>query len=237
MSRFYYTAADSKAFKGSSFDNLLAAGYYRMQHLMFTCNDTSLSDDGPLIPVFWLRTLVNQCRLSKAAHTIIKKCARFTVSVQTALVNDEIETLYAQYKNHVAFSVSSSCTDYLHQELLPQPFDAMMVTVRDFNQLIAVGFFDLGGNSIAGIMNIYHPQYNRYSLGKLLILQKLQFAASHKKFFYYTGYISPGSTRFDYKIFPDPTAVEVLLPDKQKWVPYHLINKQFLAEYYLEFLR
>ena len=58
----------------------------------------------------------------------------------------------------------------------------------------------------------------------------------HNKMFYYTGYVSTGSTRFDYKTFPDPTAVEVLLPDKQQWVPYYLLSKEFLSEYYLKFL-
>ena len=86
-----------------------------------------------------------------------------------------------------------------------------MIKIRDKNKLIAVGYFDKGFKSIAGIMNIYHPEYNMYSLGKFLMLQKLQYAQSHNMNFYYTGYISTQSTRFDYKTFPDQNAVEVLL--------------------------
>lgn len=236
MDSTYYIAADENGFKGDTLDQLLAAGYYRMQHLMFTCNDTALGEDGPVIPVFWLRTLVKQCKLQTTANAILKKCAGFSVSFEQASVTVEIETLYALYKNHVPFSVSSTCADYLHHEFLPQPFDSMMVQVRDHDTLIATGYFDKGEQSIAGIMNIYHPRYRNYSLGKFLILQKLQYAFSQNKLFYYTGYISPGSTRFDYKTFPDPASVEVLLPDKQQWVPYHLLGKAFLEEYYLQFL-
>jgi arginyl-tRNA--protein-N-Asp/Glu arginylyltransferase len=236
MDSYHYIAADEKGFKADTLDELLAIGYYRMQHLMFTCNDTLLGEDGPVIPVFWLRTLVQQCRLPKTANSILKKCQEFSVSVQPACVDDEVETLYSQYKNHVPFSVSPSCADYLHQEIFPQPFDSMMVQVRHYDQLIANGYFDKGGRSISGIMNIYHPQYNKYSLGKFLMLQKLQYARSQNKLFYYTGYISTGSSRFDYKTFPDPAAVEVLLPDRQVWVPYHLLSKAFLNEYYLKVL-
>lgn len=236
MDSFYFIAADEKGFKADTLDDLLAAGYYRMQHLMFTCNETALDGGGQVIPVFWLRTLVKQCRLQKAANTILRKCTRFSVSFQPAYVDDEVEWLYALYKNHVPFSVSSNCADYLHQEFLPQPFASMMVQVRDQDRLIATGYFDKGSQSIAGITNIYHPQYHQYSLGKFLMLQKLQYALSQNKLFYYTGYISTGSTRFDYKTFPDPAAVEVLLPDKQEWVPYHLLSKALLAEYYLQFL-
>lgn len=236
MDSFYYFAADEKGFKADTLDNLLAAGFYRMQHLMFTCNETALDEDGPVVPVFWLRTLVKQCTLPKKANTILKKCAGFSVSLQPACVNDEVEALFALYKNRVPFSVSSSCADYLHQEFLPQPFDSMMVQVHDGDQLIATGYFDKGRDSIAGIMNIYHPQYHHYSLGKFLMLQKLQYARSQNKSIYYTGYVSPESTRFDYKTFPDPAAIEVFLPDKQLWIPYHLLNKEFLSGYYLQFL-
>lgn len=236
MDSFYFIAADEKGFKTDTLDNLLTAGFYRMQHLMFTCNDTALGEDGPVIPVFWLRTLVEQYRIQKTANSILKKCARFSVSFQPAYVDDEVETLYTLYKKWIPFSVSPTCADYLHQEFLPQPFDSMMVQVRDQNRLIASGYFDKGYQSIAGIINIYHPQYYQYSLGKLLMLQKLQYALSQSKLFYYTGYISPASTRFDYKTFPDPATVEVLLSDKQEWVPYHVLSKAFLEEYYLKFL-
>lgn len=236
MDSYYFIAADERGFTADTLDGLLAEGYYRMQHLMFTCNDTVLGEDGPVIPVFWLRTLVKQCRFQKTANTILKKCARFSVSFQPAYVTDEVENLYTLYKNYVTFSVSPTCADYLHQTVVPQPFDSVMVQVRDGNQLIATGYFDNGYQSVAGIINIYHPQYHQYSLGKFLMLQKLLYALSHNKLFYYSGYISTGSTRFDYKTFPDPAAVEVLLADKQQWVPYRLLGKNFLEEYYLRFL-
>ena len=66
-----------------------------------------------------------------------------------------------------------------------------------------------------------------------MMLQKWQYALAHKMRYYYTGYISTASTRFDYKTFPDANAVEVLLPLEQKWVAYSLLGKAFLADYYL----
>lgn len=236
MDSFQYFIPDENGFKDYTLDSLLTAGYYRIQHLMFTANETAIDEGEEPILVFWLRTLVNQCKLNKTAITILKKCAQFSVKIQPAYVSDEIEALYALYKNYLTFPVASGCRDYLHTDFLPNPFESLMVQVRDKNRLIATGFFDKGQHSIAGIMNIYHPHYKRYSLGKFLILQKLQFALSKHKPFYYTGYISPCSTRFDYKTFPDPTAVQVLLPDRQQWVLYHSLGKEFLAEYYLKYL-
>lgn len=229
---FHYINANEQGFKSFMLDALLAAGYYRMQHLMFTCNETSLGEENNPVPVFWLRTLINDCILSRQANTILKKCNSFSIQIQKAYVDDEVEDLYAIYKQRLPFTVSPTCNNYLHFGIIPDPFDSMMIQVRDGDKLIAAGYFDEGSMSIAGIMNIYHPLYRSYSLGKFLILQKLKYALSQNMLFYYTGYISTGSTRFDYKVFPDANAVEVYLPLERKWLPYHLLGKSFLSEYY-----
>jgi arginine-tRNA-protein transferase len=236
MGDYQYLLPDKHGFKSGALDQMLSARYYRMQHFMFTTNDTSLGTEETIIPVFWLRTIVKQCCINNSANTILKRCSGFSVIVQPAYVDDEVEWLYDLYKEHVPFSVSPSCTDYLHMDFLPNPFESMMIQVRDKDRLIAAGYFDKGQQSIAGIMNIYHPHYKSFSLGKFLILQKLQYAALQEISYYYTGYISPGSIRFDYKTFPDPAAVEVLLPDQQLWVRYQGLGKEFLAEYYLKHL-
>ena len=233
---FIYITAGEDGFKGELLDKLLEAGYYRMQHFMFTCNETIISENLLAIPVFWLRTVIKDCKPEGSARNILKKCSGFSVVLKPAYVNDEIETLYQAYKNHVAFKVADSAADYLHQQFVQLPFDSMMIKIYDGTKLIAAGYFDQGQNAIAGILNIYHPQYNMYSLGKFLILQKLEYALFKNMQYYYTGYISTESTRFDYKTFPDAKAVEVLLPMEKIWVPYKKLGKLFLADYYARLL-
>ncbi len=228
--------ATEHGFKGHMLDVCLSTGYYRMQHLMFTCNDTQADGDGYNIPVFWLRTLLRQCQPQRTALTIQKKCSSFHVSIKRAAINAEVEDLYSLYRGHVPFNTSATCESYLYQPEIPNPFESMMVEVRDGDKLVAIGYFDKGAEAIAGIMNIYHPQYQRYSLGKFLILQKMQYAVLQNMQYYYTGYISTGTTRFDYKTFPDPSAVEVFLPIEKKWVPYNWLGKEFLQDYYFNYL-
>ncbi len=232
MEDIRYLIASEDGFKNETLDSLLAKGFYRMQHLMFTCNQTAINYETFTIPVFWLRTIVQKVTPGKSALNIQKRCNGFHVQIADAFVDEEIEALYAQYKEHVSFFVSESCKGYLHNEVLPMPFDSKIIQIRDNNKLIAVGYFDKASNAIAGIMNIYHPDYKSYSLGKFLMLQKLEYAFSQNIQFYYTGYISTQSPRFDYKTFPDVDAVEVFLPVEQEWVPYSLFGKEFLAEYY-----
>jgi arginine-tRNA-protein transferase len=232
-----YIRASEAGFQQETLDALLSVGYYRMQHFMFTCNETPTSEDmSYTIPVFWLRTLANKISFSKSANAILNKNKSLKIIVKPAEVNEEVEELYSIYRNHKPFSTSETCYSYLHTTELPNPFDSWMIEVRQRNELVAVGYFDRGQNSIAGIMNIYHPAFEKYSLGKLLMLQKIKFAQQHQIQFYYTGYISTGSTRFDYKTFPDANATEVYLPKENKWANFALLGKDFLQDYYIKFL-
>ncbi len=225
--------ADEEGFKGQILDVMLELGYYRTQHLMFTCMHAQADENSYALPVFWLRTKVGTIKERKQARTIRNKCAAFTVSIQPAIVTKEIENLYILYRNHVQFSTSESCSSYLHQPHLENPFESYMVQVRDGTTLIAVGFFDKGSTSIAGIMNMYHPNYHGFSLGKYIMLQKIDFSKANGIDWYYTGYISTASTRFDYKTFPDITSVEVYLPIVKRWLPYQIIDKEYLQDYYI----
>jgi arginine-tRNA-protein transferase len=219
-------------FRGTVLDHYLSRGYYRMGGIMFTTSATSLDYSSENIPVFWLRTLLQKAQWSKTAKKIILLNQRFTIEVVPAKITHEIEALYRQYRRHIDFNASPSVQQYLFDggtHFDNNPFKTHMVLVRDQQELIAVGYFDEGEHTIAGLMNFYHPQYARYSLGKYVMLQKMIWAKAHQKTFYYTGYLSPAITKFDYKLFPDVTAVEVLIQQSGVWLPYEFVGKDGLA--------
>ena len=227
-----YISASESGFKGTSLDAYLQQGYYRMQHQLFTTNYTQFHTESYALPVFWLRLDLKKVKESSTAKKIRKKCAGLTVTVKPAEINEEVRELYALYWEYINFITSDRCEDYLHEESSVNPFDSWMIEVRDAGRLVAVGYFDQGEKSIAGILNFFHPEYHSYSLGKFLILQKLDYAIAKGCTYYYTGYLSTATEKFDYKLFPDIDAVEVFLPIEKRWVPYQHYGKDGL-EYYV----
>lgn len=223
-------------FKSSTLDSYLANGYYRMQHYLFTTHETMFDTEGKSYPVFWLRTNLPKLKENRTAKNIKNKCSKFSVTITTAAVLDEHEMLYAAYKKNIYFNTSEKCADFLEDTYIPNPFNSLMIEVRDGIQLIALGYFDIGTTSLAGIMNFYHPAYRQFSLGKYLMLLKINYAIQNNFKYYYTGYISTATDKFDYKLFPDSNAVEVYLPNEKKWVPYLFMDKQLLEEYYINYL-
>ncbi len=226
-----YFIASQEGFTSHTLDFYLAAGYYRMQHLIFTTHFIKDAESEIKHPVFWLRTNLKKLRTSRTAALIKNKAASFSVNYKQATVNAEIETLYNVYKNSLTFQLAANCYECLHQQEITLPYDSKIIEIRKDETLIAAGFFDCGQNSLAGILNIYHPDYKKFSLGKLLMLLKIEYAINQNMNFYYTGYFSTRFSKFDYKIFPDPAAMEIYLPNENCWIPYESISKEYLNEY------
>jgi len=232
-----YIKPPVEGFTGKVLDVYLAAGYYRMRHDLFTTHYIPRFDEENslvIMPVFWLRTLVNKITENKSAFRIRKQCAAFTVEYITASITEEIEELYTTYHSKIEFDAAEKCRDYLEDPIKANPFDSRMIVIRDGRKLIAVGYFDLGQEAMMGILNFYHPDYRKYSLGKYLMLKKIDFAKQHGVQYYYTGYLGTTETKFDYKLFPDKKAMEVLLAFDQEWVPWGKFDKAWLHGYFMD---
>lgn len=214
---------------GNLLDDYLAKGFYRYRQLLFTT--FYIDYYGVLHDVFWLRTDVTAIKFSASANKILKQNKKFSYTVSPLQITEEMETLFALYREYVAFEHASSVHDNLFGDSENNIFESYVIKVYDGDTLIAFGCFDKGEKSIAGILNAYHPNYKKYSLGKFLILLKLQYCINHNIGYYYTGYIGIGLHHFDYKIFPDENAVQVLLHEPAVWIPYNKVGKKGLEEF------
>ena len=205
-------------------DLLLSKGYYRMQQDMFTCR--YLTVDDVLCPVHWLRLATSMVQYGPKQARLLRINENYSVEIRPLVLTDEIENLYGLYKDSLDFDTYNSVEACLMDGAITTLFDTYAVEVRDGNTLIAVGVFDNGEKSIAGILNIYHPAYRRQSLGKYLMLLKLNHARRQQKDYYYPGYLVSNYPKFDYKLFVCEAATEVYDENRDQWLPFswELVN-------------
>ena len=203
---------------GEELDFGLSNGYFRMQQRMFTCQFEYFGNR--LSPVLWLRIVMANVQYEKKQRSLLKANEKFSVAVKPLTPSEEIETLYAAYRSSVNFDAPDSVESCLHDGASPDAFVSSVVEVRDEGRLIAAGIFDNGSRSIAGIMNFYHPAYRKYSLGKYLMLLKINYARAQQKTYYYPGYIATDYDKFDYKLFACEAATEVFDSSNGTWLPF-----------------
>lgn len=202
----------------SELDAYLAKGWYRMGQVIFTTNYIVYED--VLYRVYWLRYSVPEIHFNKTHQKIMNLNQGFSVAIRPLAITEELEELYAAYLSGVTFQAPESIQHFLFDGGMGDVYNSSVVEIRDKGRIIAAGIFDHGENSIAGIMNFYHPDYKKYSLGKYLMLLKVRFAKAVNKQWYYPGYIVEGNPRFDYKLFIGKDIASIYFPEFNNWANY-----------------
>lgn len=213
--------------RGSKLDLYLSKGYFRMQQEVFTC--FAVLFDKAVCPVHWLRIDLSNVTYGKEQLRLFRINEKFSVAVKPLVITREMETLYTTYKGGIDFDAPASVESCLMDGATFNMFDTYAIEVRDQEALIAVGIFDSGAQSIAGIMNFYNPAYRKHSLGKYLMLQKINYASQQHKTHYYPGYLASHYDKFNYKLFACEAATEVFDANRDRWYPFSWETVNVLA--------
>jgi leucyl-tRNA---protein transferase len=208
---------------GDLLDRYLAVGWYRMGNLVFTTEEIDV--DGHQCEVHWLRYPLKDFKHSKKNLALLKTSEKFVISMKRLKITKEMDALYDKYYKSVSFSTSAKLRDNLciapnDKQTDHQIFDTYCIKIYDNEKLIAFGIFDNGYETIAGILNCIDPEYKKYSLGKLLILLKINIARNNDKKYYYPGYVAKGWDKFDYKLFLGKDDAEIWDVASKTWVNY-----------------
>lgn len=199
-------------------DTYLAAGWFRMNQTIFTTH--FLLFNNVFYNAIWLR--VNTAAYNPAGKHMaaLKRISGFTTEVCQARITRQHEELYEQYKTTVAFDTYSSLYQLLFGGYVHNIYNTKQVNIYDGNTLIGTGFFDVGKTSAQGIICAYHPGYKKYSLGKCLMYNKLDYCRKQGLEYFYPGYAVPGYAAFDYKLTVGTANLEFYNVANNTWLPF-----------------
>jgi arginyl-tRNA--protein-N-Asp/Glu arginylyltransferase len=203
-------------------DASLAQGYYRAGQSIFSVDYIFI---GGWIRVFWLRFGLQNYAFEKKHLQLMRRNQKFDVAILPMHITSEHEELYALYRKSIDFEASNTVSQFLFGvdsvgTVQNNVFNSKMIELRLAGRLVAVGVFDLGTDSCAGIVNFYDPEFQKYSLGKYLILKKIEYAQNAGMDWYYPGYIGYQFPKFDYKLFPGTASAEIFDPISREWISY-----------------
>lgn len=196
-------------------DGFLSLGWFRIQQTIFTTD--ILSFDEQVYDAIWLRVRLQDFEKDKKYQVLSNKNTRFRIEIKKAVISEVHEALFNTYKESISFETAPSLHSLLYGHCESNVYNTQMIEIYDDDLLIGAGCFDLGGNSAAGIFSIYHPAYKKFSLGKYMIYEKMQYCKKQNFTYFYPGYFVPGYPRFDYKLDIGKPAIEYFDSVQKKW--------------------
>jgi arginyl-tRNA--protein-N-Asp/Glu arginylyltransferase len=180
----------------SELDQYLEKGFFRLGSRLFTTSFLTFEES--IFDAFWLRIDLEQFEFSRSQKDLLKRASRFRVAIEPFLYSYEAEDLFQLYRESLTFQPAKTLEHILGED--PDVFRTMALRIYDGKKCIACGLFDLGENATQGIVSFYDPSYKKFSLGKVLMLHKIQYVQGLGQRWFYPGYVAPGYPRFDYKL-------------------------------------
>lgn len=207
-------------------DRFLSLGWFRMQQTIFTTN--FLYFDDAVYEAVWLRVRLHDLVPDKKYKTLLKKNSFFRTEIKEMTITPAHEALYNSYKEGISFEGASSLHSLLYGNSDFNVYNTQMINVYDGDALIGTGFFDLGKNSAAGIISFYDPVYKKFSLGKYMIYEKMQYCKRENFMYFYPGYFVPGYPTFNYKLEIGKPAIDYFDAAQKKWYAFYKDADEFL---------
>lgn len=227
MNEMFY-AIRLPAVKGEILDQFLSKGWYRYGSNVFTTNFLEHNEAKYL--VHWIRYDMPNITLSPKQKELFRRNKKFDVQIEPFSYSESLEQLHDLYVDQIDFITGPSLASIM-EDVECSVFNSKMIRIFDDGKLIGVGVFDVGKNSIAGIKNYFHPDYKKYSLGKLLVLLKADFCLQNNIKWYYPGYIVPGYAKFDYKLFLNKDHTEIYSIENDSWSTFYEVEKSIYHPY------
>jgi arginine-tRNA-protein transferase len=202
-------------------DHYLEKGWYRMGQVIFTTHFLFFGSE--VFSALWIRLPLQNYQFKGGNRKLMNKIfTQFKIVIRPAEIDLEKDDLYAIYAENFDGNLAPNLNDMLLEFSEESIYDTWEIAVYDQELLIACSFFDRGFTSIASIFAMYHPDYEKCSLGYFTLLAEIDYAINHGYAYFYPGYVVPGNKRFDYKLRIGE--VEYYDLKSEKWIDYKLLD-------------
>jgi len=186
---------DSQCYTPKRFEDLLELGFRRSGDQIYRPHCPSCNAcESMRIPVAQFQQTKSQKRKFKLAKTKFK----LRVSNKEQLEYYELYEKYINQKHSDGTMFPPNRLQYesfLFCNWLPVTF----LELWDEDELIAVAVTDTMPNSLSAIYTFYHPDYDKYSLGNVMILLQIEYALESGSEYLYLGYQIDECRKMSYK--------------------------------------
>lgn len=178
--------------------DLIERGYRRFGKMYFRpiCSDCDECQS--------IKINVENFTFSKSQKRVIKKAAHIKSYIQIPSLSQAHLDLFEKYhlfmKDRKEWTYNETSPEHYYQSFVTGHSEfGYEVLYFDEDKLIGVDLIDILEDGISSIYFYYDPDYSKYSLGKLSLLNQIKFASRSNKKWIYLGYYVEDCPSLSYK--------------------------------------
>lgn len=186
-----------QSISGKGLDRAWEQGWRHFGTVFF--RETRQPNGGQDCAVLPLRIDLNAFHPGRTQRKLMRRGAALKAVFGVAALDDEKETLFQKHITRFTHHVPPSLAHFLGSDPahVPAPIQECRLTLGD--ELVAVGFFDLGDTAASAIYTMWNPGFEKFSPGILMVLHEIQWARRRGLRWLYTGYYFREPSDYSYK--------------------------------------
>lgn len=147
-----------------------------------------------------IRLPVYDFKIKNSQKRVLNKARNFSAHLSNT-VSDKYYPLFEKYINTKHFDgvMYPANQTQLDSFVKCDWMDKVFIELRDQDKLIAVAICDVTPDSLSAVYTFYDPDYLKYSLGTLMILQQINITRQLEKKWLYLGYYIENCEKMNYK--------------------------------------
>lgn len=198
-------------------DAYLEKGWFRMGQMIFTCHVLCFNNE--VYSTVWMRLDLKDFKFKKRMRKILNRNDRlFTIKINEPDFEGERQRLYEKHKRRFEGYIPGTLKESLFGMEEDNIYNTKEIAVYDGDRLIAISYFDIGSKTMASIMGLFDPDYEKYSLGIYTMIKEVEYGIEQGLRYYYPGYVVPRYGKFDYKLRIGP--MDFYDVPSKTWKPY-----------------
>ncbi|MBK8430973.1 MAG: arginine-tRNA-protein transferase [Chloroflexi bacterium] len=195
LNEYFHAAVVSPA----QMDRLWEQGWRHFGDYFFRYNQTVM--EGQHQHIVALRTDLHHATFSKSQRRTWRRNGDLEVRLRPAQIDAEKEALFDLHKERFEENKPSTIHTFLGDQPSAVPCPCLEVAVYrpSDNRLVAASFLDVGQTAVSSIYAFFDPAESQRRLGIYTMLLEMVWAKRQGKRWYYSGYTTVASSRYDYK--------------------------------------
>lgn len=199
-------------------DKFLADGYFRTGNYLLRTR--VLYFDNNILNTLHIRIdLANHSMSKRLERKFRQKKLFFTHDIQPFKITEEKENLYQLHRNRFIGNNCVSLAAFMFDNYNEHIFNTFEINIYHQQKLIGYSIFDIGNDSMASILGIFHPDFSKYSIGIYTMQLELELAKTSGLKYYYPGYVAYEPSKFNYKLKLSET-IEFYDWFTKKWISF-----------------
>lgn len=178
----------------------------------------ALGSDKHVLP---LRIRLSDFQPSQSQKRIIKKNRDLKAIFAPAFIDARVEALFEHHKGRFEDNIPDSIYTFMSRSPATVPCTCQSLCLYFQDQLIGISYLDIGDTATSSVYQCFDPEFDKRSLGILMILLSIEESVRSGKTFYYPGYAYVEPSHYDYK----KTFAALEAFDWKSWRPYPRLIK------------